>query len=193
MNYKHLNDYEIVYRIRENDDDAVEIMLEKYEPIIMSFARKYYSQLKYHGVELSDVVQEGRIAVIKAINSYDPDGQTKFYTYVSICIDRHLITYCRNITAAKNLPLNYSVTDDCLYVIGDISNEPSTFLMRQYEEELFIKGKNILDFRDSNILELRYNGFSYKEISRLLDLPFSTVDSRLCKIRKTLQGMKDKF
>ena len=26
------------------------------------------------------------------------------------------------------------------------------------------------DFLDSNIFELRYNGFSYKEISRLLDV-----------------------
>ena len=60
-------------------------------------------------------------------------------------------------------------------------------------EEKFIMYKNSFKFLDSNIFELRYNGFSYKEISQLLDISFSCVDSRLCKIRKSLQLMKDKF
>ena len=193
MNYKDVNDYELVYRIRENDDEAVNVMLKKYEPIIISLAKKYYGIVKNHGADMSDLMQEGRIAVVKAISSYNPNSSSIFYTYVSICIDRHFITYCRNLTSNKNSPLNYSVTDDCLYGIVDFSNDPAMSVFQMYEFEIILEEKNSFDFRDSNIFELRYNGFSYKEIARLLDLPVSTVDSRLCKIRKTLQRLKTNF
>ena len=188
-----LNDYELVYRIRENDDDAVDVMIQKYHPIIVGLAKKYYSIAKKHGADMSDLIQEGRIAVIKAISSFDVNGASIFYTYVSICIERHFITYCRNISSAKNAPLNYSIADDCLYGIGDISSDPAVSFFRVYELENFIQKKNLFEFVDSNIFELRYNGFSYKEIASLLDLPVSVIDSRLCKIRRTLQRMKTNF
>ena len=37
------------------------------------------------------------------------------------------------------------------------------------------------------IFELKFNGFSYVEISQLLDLSISMVDSRLCRARKVMQ------
>ena len=48
--------------------------------------------------------------------------------------------------------------------------------------------KYLFNIKDSAVLELRYNGFSYNEISSLLDIPLSTVDGRLYKIRKYLQS-----
>ena len=39
-NYRDLNDYEIMYLVEENDD-AKELLLEKYKPIIINMAIKY--------------------------------------------------------------------------------------------------------------------------------------------------------
>ena len=194
MDYNDINDYELIYRIRENDDEeAVNIMVKKYEPLIVNFARKYFVQLKYQGADMTDLVQEGRIAVFKALSSYDPNSVSIFFTYVTICIERRFITYCRNLGANKYSPLNYSVSDDCLYEIKDYSCEPYNIVIRNNEENSIMEFKNSLDFVDSNIFELRYNGFSYKEISELLDISISAVSRHLCKIRNTLQIIKDKF
>ena len=194
MDYKDINDYELIYRIRENDDeDAINIIVKKYEPLIFNVAKKYFVQLKYQGADMTDLVQEGRIAVYKALNSYDPNNVSIFFTYVTICIERHFITYCRNLGANKYSPLNYSVSDDCLYEIKDYSFEPYNNIVRKNDENTIVNVKNLLDFIDSNIFELRYNGFSYKEISELLDISISAVSRHLCKIRDTLQGIRDKF
>ena len=194
MDYKDINDYELIYRIRENDDEeAVNIMVKKYEPLIVNFARKYFVQLKYQGADMTDLVQEGRIAVFKALSSYDPNSVSIFFTYVTICIERRFITYCRNLGANKYSPLNYSVSDDCLYEIKDYSCEPYNIVIRNNEENSIMEFKNSLGFVDSSIFELRYNGFSYKEISELLDISISAVSRHLCKIRNTLQIIKDKF
>lgn len=193
MDYKNINDYELIYQIRENDDTSLNILVKKYEPLIAKSARKYFSVSKYQGIELSDLVQEGRIAVIKALSSYDPDGDTLFYTYADVCINRHLITYCRSLNAMKNSALNYSVSDECLYLVGDMSYEPFRCLGYKCDEAFLKEYFYSLDFIDGNILELRFNGFSYKEISELLDISFTVITRRLCKIRKTLQRLKDKF
>ena len=58
MDYKSINDYELVYRIRENnDDDAIEMMIKKYEPIICSYAKKYIKFASQHGVEFDDLME----------------------------------------------------------------------------------------------------------------------------------------
>ena len=194
MDYKNINDYELIYRIRESsDEDAVNILVKKYEPIIVSLAHRYFKNVCIQGVDLSDFIQEGRIAVIKALNTYDSSQEALFYTYVTICINRHLITYCRNLKAQKHAPLNYCLSVDCLYDVGDISFNPESYISKNdFHRNLWSEIEE-LDFIDSNIFELRYNGFSCKEIGKLLDVSLSVVSRRMSKIRRTLQGKKDKF
>lgn len=195
MNYKELNDYELVYRIRENmDEDAENLMIKKYEPIICSYAKKYIAFASGCGADLDDLIQVGRIAVAKAINSYNQDKTSIFYTYVTICIERAFYTYCRNLTYKKNYVLNYAVSDERIYnYAADEFNLCNYVLDVVNERSLLLSVRNNFDLMDSSIFELRYNGFSYKEISKLLDISFSMVDSRLCKIRKTLQRNRDKL
>ena len=193
MDYKDVNDYELMYLIKENDEDAVNLMIGKYEPIIINMARKFYPKVKLFGAEMDDLVQEGRIAVIKAINSYNQNSVSIFYTYVCICIERRMITYLRNLSTSKQSPLNYSIGEDRVFSIADMSLEPVNYLTQMYVEESIVNSKYLFDFLDSNIFELRYNGFSYREISELLDIPIRMVDSRLSKMRKTLQRKGNKF
>lgn len=193
MDYKEINDYELVSRIRENDEDALEIIYEKYEPVIRGVAKKYYVSSDYLGVDMNDLIQEGRIALYKAINCYDQNKNTLFYTYLGICLNSHLISYCRNLNSNYNAILNSSYSDDCFISLGDYEMEPYNYVVNKDNENMIVNYKNMLDFRDSNIFELRFNGFSYKEIGQLLGISIYTVDSRLCKIRKILQGIKDKI
>ncbi len=194
MNYKDINDYEMVYRIREqSDEEAVNLILSKYEPVVLSLAKKYYPTASQHGADMNDLIQEARIGIVKALKTFQIDGKAMLYTYLSICVDRQLISYCRMLSTVKYSILNYSKDDESLYLIGDISCDPSNYIMCCSEERDFLEKKNALEFQDGNIFELRYNGFSYKEIGLLLDIPVAIIDSRLCKIRRKLRRMMGKF
>ena len=193
MDYKNYNDYEIMYRIRESDEEAVNIMFAKYEPLIKNLANKHYEQAKMHGADINDLIQEGRIALNRALSSYKDDSGVTFYTYAVVCIQRHFVTYCRNISNSRHFNLNNNVGDEALYVIGDSKMDPEVLSFDKYYDELFIEYKNIFNFRESNIFELRYNGFSYREISLLLDIPIWIVDSNLRKIRKILHVKRTNF
>lgn len=194
MNYEGINDYDLIYKIKENNDEnAFYDLVKKYEPIIISCAKKYYLKYKYYGVDLNDFIQEGRIAVFKALKSFDSKEGSLFYTYVSLCIDRSMITYCRSLKTLKSFLLNNSVSDDAYLFVGDMNYEPSVCVENISDISIVVDYKNSLEFLDSNIFELRYNGFSYFEISCLLDVSTTTVARHLCKIKNTLQKIKDKF
>ena len=61
MNYREINDYEQLYLIKENDDDSFNLVFQKYRPIIISLAKRYYKKVNYHYCELDDLIQEGYI------------------------------------------------------------------------------------------------------------------------------------
>ena len=78
MHYKELNDYELLDLIYENNEEARELLLKKYKPIIIDVAKKYYKTNQYHGIELEDLIQEGNYAIFKAIEKYKMDKNIKF-------------------------------------------------------------------------------------------------------------------
>lgn len=184
MDYRNVNDYEVVYMIRENDEDARDLMFRKYLPIIRKISLKYLDFARNHGAEMEDLMQESLIALNRAIDRYQENSGALFYTYACLCIERHLITYCRNISSNRYSLLNQSVSGDEIFAVAESDSFDYCFCC---DEENFVQYKNLLDFKYSVVFELRYNGFSYREISQLLDIPISTIDGRLCKIRKILQ------
>lgn len=193
MDYKKVNDYEVMYLIRENDEEAKGLLYKKYGSVIKKTALKYLDFASKHGVEFDDLVQEGYIAFFQAVETYDENGGALFFSYVSLCVNRHLITYCRNLCSKKHFILNNSISDDSIVEIKDEFSNPENIFLDRLAEDKFIYYKNYFDVKYSSVLELRYNGFSYKEISKLLDIPISTVDGRIYRIRKYFKQKGNNF
>lgn len=189
--YKDVNDYEQLYLIRENDEYALKIVYEKYRPIIVSIANRY-NKYTDGRIEIDDFIQEGYIGLQKAIASYHENTGVLFYTFCIICIERQIKSLYRNFLTQKNYHFNHScsleweientpllefITDPC------ISNDPDKALDALCFHDQVIQFKNELEPRDSAIFELRCNGFKYREIAILLDVPIGIIDSSIhyCK------------
>lgn len=186
MDYKKINDYEVVYMVRENDEEAREIIFNKYIPIVRRIASDHLALAKMARIEYEDLVQEGLIALNEAINKYNERSGVLFYTFLCVCIERRILTYCRKMNSSKHYLLNTSLDDEYIYSVSDNDVFEAYFNEINLERK-FVSFKNLFDIVESNIFELRYNGFSYKEISKLLDIPVSTIDGKLCKIRRVLK------
>ena len=57
MDYKNVNDYEMLYLIGEDKDESYDIMYQKYLPIIKKIASKYSSLVQQLGMEYQDLIQ----------------------------------------------------------------------------------------------------------------------------------------
>lgn len=190
MDYKYVNDYELIYMIRENDEDTSEFLYNKYSNVIKKISSKYFLYAKEKGIEFDDLIQEGYIGLSSAINSFRDNMDSSFYTFACLCIERQIRTLCKKVGSNKHEILNQALSKDYDNIVQIYSPDYVSFDNEFISMESFIFYKNLFSLKHSTVFELRYNGFSYQEISELLDIPINTVDSRLCKIRKILKQTK---
>ncbi len=86
MVFRH-NDYEIIALIKEGDEDALNLMVEKYRRFI---AKKIYQfNLQYH---FDDLMQEGIIILYRSVISFNQIYNKTFTRYLEMNLQRHMIT-----------------------------------------------------------------------------------------------------
>lgn len=192
MDYRDYNDSELLSYIAENNEEANEIIFKKYEPLIVTISKRMYRYCKNAGVEMTDLIQEGRLGLNIAINGYQISKDATFYTYARTCIERGIINYVVRAKRQKNRVLNESLSlelpDDEQYkfekIFADNSQNPEIQVLEyEREQELInnVKG-NLTDF-EQQVFELKLASFSYKEIAEILEKDLKAVDNALQRIR----------
>ena len=197
MKYEELNDYEIVSYISENIEEAKEIIFKKYTPLIHDRANKFFPYCKNYGIEINDLIQEGMIGLNDAITKYDNTYTNIFYTFALKCVDSIMISYIVKLGRMKNKILNESVNLELS--ISDKSNNfgknlvdnsynPEEILIRkENKEEIFKIMDKVLSETEKEALNLKINGFTYKEIADILDKPVKTIDSTIQRAKSKLK------
>lgn len=197
MEYKDFNDYELLNYIAEGNEDANNIIIKKYEPLINKIATKMLSYCKSNGLEKSDLMQEGMIGLNHAIDRYQEKEGTLFYTYAKKCIERKIISVVISANRNKNKILNESISyddDENLLLKFIKSQTPSPeeeILNLELEEDLLLKIKSILTDFEGQVFSLYIVGFNYKEIAQILEKDQKSIDNAIqrikSKIKKTLK------
>ncbi|MBQ9023671.1 MAG: sigma-70 family RNA polymerase sigma factor [Bacilli bacterium] len=198
--YKDENDYELLYLIKEENEEAKEMFYEKYRPIVEMKAKKFFSQIQNKGYELNDLIQEGMIGLSNAIKDYNEDENVKFITFANVCIERNIINFIREINRQKHQALNSSISIDeenkssgrkLLEVLNDNSSNPeNSFIFLEEQEELKEKvKKNLTDF-EKDVFDLRFEGFTYQEISILLNKSIKSIDGTISRIKQKIINNK---
>ena len=196
LKYNNLNDYELVYQVRENNDVAYETLVSKYSHLVDIMANKIYKKNKNISIEYDDLYQEGMYGIMRALNDYD-QSNTLFYTYACLCAKREMERLIKTHKRKK-----HSILNEALSIYDNISGSQDLFLGDTIPSEYNLESeyevdencKNLLDlkydldFIDSQVFELRLNNFSIREIDILLDITYKNVDYRLHKIRKKIMN-----
>lgn len=75
-------------KIKNGDSKAKERFLLTNLQFVVDFVTKSFSD---SGISLEDLVQEGNISLLNAIDSYDPKKGIAFTNYAAVCIYRHIL------------------------------------------------------------------------------------------------------
>ena len=189
MQYKDYNDYELISLAQEQNEDAINIIYEKYKPVIYKKCRKYLPLLK--GIELCDLTQECYIILNQTIKSFNQDNNNTFYTFFTFCIDRYLINEYKKNNNTKNKILNESIsldsTDEDNNSLMDIISDNKTpeLEISNNEEfnELYQQILSKLTDLEECVFILKINNFSYKEIASILDKDIKSIDNATQRIK----------
>ena len=202
MDYRDFNDYELISYINENNEEANNILIKKYEPLIHSIANRMLKSCSYIGLEESDLVQEGMIGLNHAISYFNEQKDIIFYTYAKTCIERRMIS---TVIAAKRLKhrvLNESISlnadsDDVSFdkILKDEYSNPERIVMDEEETDKLIDSiKGTLTEFELQVFELMLSYFKYGEIAEILDKEKKQVDNAMqrikTKVREKLSEIK---
>lgn len=203
--YKDLNDYEIMYLVSENDENAKEVLFQKYYPIIVRTANRYKEEAKKYGLEIDDLVQEGYYGLSCAMNCYNPNKDAMFYTYAIMSIKSKIVNALRIAGNKKSFCLNNYIS---LFRKIDPNKEATIFDFVPdnnvvYPEEVLLNNEMMFLLKDflfslkissATIFELKLNGFSTRDISELMGVSVRSVSNVVCrnneKLRKFLEMKK---
>jgi RNA polymerase sporulation-specific sigma factor len=193
----------IVNKAKKGDNKAFSTLMKLVEPDLKKLATHYF----IIGGDREDVMQELRLGVFKAVNSYDCTKDTTFKNFcVNLVCKRHLATAISSAKRMKNSVLNDAVSLDAPIILGDDGNlqtladfipekqnpydeSPECDLVLDIivKEEYDLNSKFLLEkltaLESEIFTEYGYNS-SYKEISSTLNVPPKCVDNALTRIRK---------
>lgn len=199
--YKNINDYELLYLIKEEDEYAYNSMYLKYSNVIKKLASKIHKNISYLGISYDDIYDAGLYGLSKAIKDFDDNSDVLFYTCANTYILREISSFIRGHSRYKHSVLSNSVSLD-----KEIDNEGNTIIdliensdnnIKNYLEHE--KCKKILDLKYEMpllyalIYELKLNDFNNTEIVTLLDIKYKTLDNALFKIKRKLKKELNKI
>lgn len=196
-----LTDRELLERASCGDEAAVEGLLDRYKPLVLSRAAQYFLR----GGEHDDLIQEAMIGLFSAITSCPEERREGFSAYAFNAVDNRLKDAIRRDAAKKNRLLSDSVSleeelgndlrqgntlGDTIET-GDTLTPEEEVLREESLEELYSFLSTRLTAREQEVLLLFAAGESYKEISAKLGVSHKSVDGALRRARSKLKSYRD--
>ena len=191
-----LADNELVNGFLRGDNNAQDMLISKYKPLVKLCAREYFIA----GADKEDIIQEGMIGLYKAIRDYNPERRVPFYYFAQLCITRQMISAIKAAARYKHAPLNAYVSLN--KPVYDENLEKSMLeaipATRAYNpEELFIgqEGKkylethvgDILSEMECRVLALHLQGYSYLRIAKTIGKDEKSIDNAVQRVRRKIE------
>ena len=206
--YEKMTDEQLIQKLRDGDNRIVDYIMEKYKNLV----RKEANAMYLLGGENEDLIQEGMIGLFKAVQNYEPDQNSSFFSFAKLCISRQLYSAIEASRRKKHSPLNsyvslYDMTEEKEPLINTMeahknSNPEELLVSQEYAELLESKLEESLSDLENRVLYLHLMGTDYRTIARLscgnrtiarlLDKSPKTVDNALQRIKAKTQKILEK-
>ena len=189
---------DLAVRISRGDDSARNDMIEANLRLVVKIAKKYL----HRGLALSDLIAEGNIGLIKAVERFSPDRETRFSTYATWWIKQSIERAVANQSRIVRLPVHVASDLGRLMRAAKALNqtlgrEPS---IEEIAEEMKVSSRDV-----HNLMELLRKTYSIENSLsddsgyQLLDVirdessekPFTVIDhfERVAEIESWLKAL----
>lgn len=175
----------LLAKAKDNDPKSLEAVIAKYKGLVAGISRGYYLTA---GGDTDDLIQEGMLGLLRAVQEFVPEKNVSFATFARLCIQNRVRDAVRASSRLKHLPLSEALP------AAEDSAEPAAedpfnvYIGKESASEFMQSIQTLLSKRQLAALLLYLEGYSYREIAAKLGLDAKAVDNTLtaakAKIRK---------
>ena len=173
-----MNEQELLALARQGDGAATDCLLEKYKPLVRKKARTLY----LIGGENDDLIQEGMIALYKAIRTYDESYKSSFASYATLCIEHELYNVIKGANRQKNIR---EILADTLQP-AELTNPEDIIIDQENVTDIESTIKKRLSKLEQQVVTLYIDGNNYQQIATALGKTPKSIDNALQRIKKKL-------
>ncbi|MCR5790052.1 MAG: sigma-70 family RNA polymerase sigma factor [Lachnospiraceae bacterium] len=211
-NLSALSDEELIRRIRssaKNENGAEteamkEWLLTKYKPLVRKVANT--ESFRISGGDYDDLLQEGMIGLVKAINHYAGDRGAAFSTFATLCVRRQMISAVEASNRDKNAALNsYIPLNGGSFEDGNLEEtrliDSARELATKSAEELVTDMDTVRELNrqiheklsplENQVYDLYVAGMDYAEIGKRLKKDKKAVDNAVQRIKHKIRPLLD--
>lgn len=184
MKYSDLEEEALCFRAQKGDTLAEEELIIRCNRIVRSCSRPLFLM----GGDQEDLMQEGMIGLMKAIQDFDSGRGCSFSTFAETCIRNRMISAIRSAAGKHHIPLNDSVPIETPFLENHSTLETpdpeEIYISREsVHEQLELLRSKLSDF-EAQVLELYLNGLSISEIADAVQRPRKSVDNAVQRVRR---------
>ncbi|MDA8441126.1 MAG: sigma-70 family RNA polymerase sigma factor [Peptococcaceae bacterium] len=198
QNNSQLSELELVSLAKTGHQEAYTLLIERYEPEIRKIAYKYFLQR----AEYDDLIQEGRIAIYRAIQSFDTASGHPFDHFVRMCIKRGLIDTLRSHNRRKHVnlntafSLNNNLSDENEHTYLDrmaTGTDPAQTVIDLQEARSIIKDlTQNLSAMERQVFAYHFvAGYKPHEMAKTLGLKPKALDNAIQRIKKKTETFRE--
>lgn len=101
-----VEEIELARKIKEGDETARRRLAEANLRLVVSIAKKYQN----HGLAFQDLVQEGSVGLLKAVDKFNPEKGCRFSTYATWWIRQAILRAIADKSRAIRVPVHMNET-----------------------------------------------------------------------------------
>lgn len=193
------SDEELTLMVCENNEDAKDVLYEKYHYIIDIIMAKYKKSIYALNIDYAEVKQEAMVAFSDALIKYSDSKETSLPTFISVVVERKIQNCVRKADTIKNKVHNESYSLEQEYeafnrpleeIIGDNNENP---LVKMENDEHFLELKNKIEKSlspfEKDVYNLVINDFTYTDIAKILNKEPKQIDNTIQRVRNKIKDL----
>ncbi|MCR4633841.1 MAG: sigma-70 family RNA polymerase sigma factor [Erysipelotrichaceae bacterium] len=178
---------ELIGKIRNGDDKAFSALVNQYRRMIYKIIYTYNLDSGDFRIDAEDLFQEGCLALYDSVFSYEEGRNVRFSTYAYLVIKGKIRDRLRTLSRSQGegvYSLEKATDHDLRFCV---CSEPLQYHREQVIKERIDRFFAGLKEEDRQILQMKKEDCSYKQISERLGINRKKVDNRIRYLKKRLK------
>jgi RNA polymerase sporulation-specific sigma factor len=185
-----MSNFDTLHNAIKGDSRSITAIVEQYTPLVHKIVNKYAWMSPAHSRE--DLVQEGLLGVVKAIETFDLARGTRFMTWVYPQVRGAVQGVARKDNRMPKYPLSLEQSDWGSNLEDTVRYEVHDEFKANFVCDLIISGCGSLDSKRAQIVCDRYGllgrpGMRQGEVAKKYGMTKQAINSHISRFSKTVR------